>query len=137
MSASHAQLPCHAKDHHKNGTRCLSEVLYPSHGFLSSAIWPPIPMVGCVLRPIDSEVIYRRHPHLLSFAKDVKLRLTPSPSGFEPQAVVWQSITLPLRHASFTPMPNKHSNGLGLFVCLFGFNVALKHLRSYHNGACL
>ena len=24
-----------------------------------------------------------------------------------------------------------------LFVCLFGFNVALKHLRSYHDGACL
>ena len=29
-------------------------------------------LVGCVLRPIDSEVI-RRHPHLLSLAKDVKL----------------------------------------------------------------
>ena len=27
----------------------------------------------CVLRPIDSEVIKRRHPHLLSLAKDVKL----------------------------------------------------------------
>ena len=24
-----------------------------------------------------------------------------------------------------------------LFVCLFGFNVALKHLRSYHDGVCL
>ena len=24
-----------------------------------------------------------------------------------------------------------------LFVCLFGFNVAFKHLRSYHNSACL
>ena len=23
-----------------------------------------------------------------------------------------------------------------LFVCLFGFSVALKHLRSYHDGAC-
>ena len=23
------------------------------------------------------------------------------------------------------------------FFCLFGFNVALKHLRSYHDGACL
>ena len=27
----------------------------------------------CVLRLIDSEVIERRHPHLLSLAKDVKL----------------------------------------------------------------
>ena len=27
----------------------------------------------CVLRPINSEVIYRRHPHLLSLPKDVKL----------------------------------------------------------------
>ena len=24
-----------------------------------------------------------------------------------------------------------------MFVCLFGFNVAFKHLRSYHDGACL
>ena len=28
--------------------------------------------VVCVLRPIDSEVIQRRHPHFLSLAKDVK-----------------------------------------------------------------
>ena len=26
---------------------------------------------------------------------------------------------------------------VNVFVCLFGFNVALKHLRSYHDGACL
>ena len=30
-------------------------------------------LVGCVLRPIDSEVIKRRHPYLLSLANDVKL----------------------------------------------------------------
>ena len=30
-------------------------------------------LVGCVLRPIDSEVIKSRHPYLLSLAKDVKL----------------------------------------------------------------
>ena len=24
-----------------------------------------------------------------------------------------------------------------ILFCLFGFNVALKHLRSYHDGACL
>ena len=30
-------------------------------------------LVGCVLRPIDSVVIWRRHPHLLSLAKDMKL----------------------------------------------------------------
>ena len=30
-------------------------------------------LVGYVLRPIDSEVIQRWHPHLLSLAKDVKL----------------------------------------------------------------
>ena len=30
-------------------------------------------LVGCVLRPIDNEVIKRQHPHLLSLAKDVKL----------------------------------------------------------------
>ena len=30
-------------------------------------------LVGCVLRPIDSEVIQRGNPHLLSLAKDMKL----------------------------------------------------------------
>ena len=30
-------------------------------------------LVGCVLRPIDSEVIKRRHSHLLSLVKDTKL----------------------------------------------------------------
>ena len=30
-------------------------------------------LVGCVLRPINSEVILRRHPHSLSLVKDVKL----------------------------------------------------------------
>ena len=30
-------------------------------------------LVGGVLRPINSEVIQRPHPHLLSIAKDVKL----------------------------------------------------------------
>ena len=30
-------------------------------------------LVGCVLRPIDIEVIYRRRLHLLSLAKDVEL----------------------------------------------------------------
>ena len=29
---------------------------------------------------------------------------TPYPPGIEPRAVVWQSITLPLHHASFTPI---------------------------------
>ena len=30
-------------------------------------------LVGCVLHPMDSKVIKRRHPHLRSLAKDVKL----------------------------------------------------------------
>ena len=28
-------------------------------------------------------------------------------------------------------------NDIERFVCLFGFNVAFKHLRSYQDGACL
>ena len=32
-------------------------------------------LVGCVLHPIDSEVIYRRHPHLLSLAKGHEAQL--------------------------------------------------------------
>ena len=38
-------------------------------------------LVGCVLRPIDSEVIYRRQPHLLSIAMDVKLGFYTVPTG--------------------------------------------------------
>ena len=38
-------------------------------------------LVGCVLRPIDSEVILRRHPHLLSLANDVKLGFYIVPIG--------------------------------------------------------
>ena len=37
--------------------------------------------VGCLLRPIDSEVIWRRHPHLLSLAKDVKFGFYTVPTG--------------------------------------------------------
>ena len=35
----------------------------------------------CVLRPFNSEVIERRHPHLLSLAKDVKLGKYTVPTG--------------------------------------------------------
>ena len=38
-------------------------------------------LVGCVLRPINSEVIQRQHPHLLSLAKDVKLGLYTIPAA--------------------------------------------------------
>ena len=38
-------------------------------------------LVGCVLHPIESEVIQRPHPHLLSLAKDVKLGKYTVPTG--------------------------------------------------------
>ena len=38
-------------------------------------------LVGCVLRPIDSEVIQRQQPHLLSLAKDVNLNFYTVPIG--------------------------------------------------------
>ena len=38
-------------------------------------------LVGCVLSPIDSEVIYRRHPHLLSLADVMKLGKYTVPMG--------------------------------------------------------
>ena len=38
-------------------------------------------IVGCVLRPIDSEVILRWHPHLLSLVKDMKLGKYTVPTG--------------------------------------------------------
>ena len=52
-------------------SRCHPEVkqtAHPGHGLQKL-----IRLVGCVLRPIDSEVIKRRHPHLLSLPNDVKL----------------------------------------------------------------
>ena len=36
---------------------------------------------GCVLCPIDSEVIYRRHPYVLFLAKDVKLGFYTIPTA--------------------------------------------------------
>ena len=38
-------------------------------------------MFVCVLHPFNSEVIYRRHPHLLSLAQDVKLGRYTVPNG--------------------------------------------------------
>ena len=38
-------------------------------------------LVGCVLRPIDSEVIERWYPHLMSLAKDVELGFYTVPTG--------------------------------------------------------
>ena len=35
----------------------------------------------CVLRPIDSEVILRQHPHLLALAKDGKIGFNTFPTG--------------------------------------------------------
>ena len=56
---------------------------------------------GRVLRTIHSEIISRLHPHSLSLTKDVKLLFSPYPPGIEHRAVAWQSITLPLRQASY------------------------------------
>ena len=61
-------------------------------------------MVGCVLRSIDSEVIKRRPPPPIHcpLRRTCSSAFTPFPPGIEPRAVAWQSITLPLRHASST-----------------------------------
>ena len=45
------------------------------------SIFCEVMLVGCVYRPIDSEVIKRRHPHLPSLAKDVKLDKYTAPTG--------------------------------------------------------
>ena len=62
----------------------------------SSSIYPIlfVCLFVCVLRPINSEVIYcplRRTRRSVN---------TPFQPGIEPRAVAWWSITLPLRHAS-------------------------------------
>ena len=54
-------------------------------------------LVGSVKRPIDSEVILRRHPLLRRTLSSV---FTPFPPGIEPQVFAWQSIIQPLRHVS-------------------------------------
>ena len=38
-------------------------------------------LVVCVLRTIRSEVIKKRHPHLMSLAKDMELGLNTVPTG--------------------------------------------------------
>ena len=60
-------------------------------------------LAGCVLCPI---VGHRGHletapPFTLPFEGREAL-FTQFPPGIEPRAVAWQSITLPLRHASST-----------------------------------
>ena len=73
-------------------------------------------LVGCALRPIDSGVIHRQHAHLLSLAKDVKLGFILFPPGIKPRDVPWQSLTLPLCHASSTV----YCNGQGCHIsCAF------------------
>ena len=73
-----------------------------------------------VLRPINREVIYRRHPILQSLAKDAKL------SFYEPRAVSWQSITLPLRHACSTVYLDMPTN-LHIHCCQYEYNKIHKH----------
>ena len=66
-------------------------------------------LVGCIERPIDCEVIKRRHTHLLSLAKDVKLEkihrsdreLNPGPS---------HGIPLRYRCATQAPPEKKTTN---------------------------
>ena len=53
-------------------------------------------LVGCVLRPINSEVIQRWHPLLLSLGKDVKLSFYTGPSCGSP-----------LHYRCATPAPSK------------------------------
>ena len=56
-------------------------------------------LVSCVKCPIDNEVIYRRHPHLL--AKDVKLGFfTPFPPGMETIGRRMEVHNTPLRNPS-------------------------------------
>ena len=43
--------------------------------------WYPPRYIVCVLRPFNSKVIKRRHPRLLSLAKDVKLGKYTVPTG--------------------------------------------------------
>ena len=82
-------------------------------------------LVGCVFRPIDSEVISRRHPNLLSLVKDVELSFHTLPTGN--RTLVWQSITQPLHHASTTQVFIVNDLKIYLNDWLFvylGFNVA-------------
>ena len=53
-------------------------------------------MVGwlCLTSPSTARSFQRRHPLLLSLAKDVKLnKYTLSTGKYEPRAAAWQSIT--------------------------------------------
>ena len=53
---------------------CVGINLYIHQSYSSCYMsFPPARLVGCVFRPIYSEVILGRHLHLLSIVKDVKL----------------------------------------------------------------
>ena len=74
-------------------------------------------LVGCVLPPIDNEVIQRWHPHLLSLAKDVELGFYAVPTELRVVAI-------------------QVNSGISSF-CVFDFTMSLQHLSSYYHGVCL
>ena len=88
------------------GFFCFFFVMLSEH-FCNILGW----LVCCVLRHIDSEVIKRWHPHLLSLAKDVKLGFNTVP---KPRAVPNRdsnpgpSHGSPLHNRCATPAP-QHS----------------------------
>ena len=74
--------------------------------------------VGCVLRPIDSEVIYTPFTRIKNGVLETAPLFTVPCEGREARflhcsnresAVAWKSITLPLRHASST-LTGKRAN---------------------------
>ena len=58
-------------------------------------------MFVCVLRPIDSEVNFLEGTPIYCPLQRTRSSVnTPFQPGIEPRVVAWQSITLPLCHAS-------------------------------------
>ena len=72
----------------------MKRLLRFSHDIFSSIYANDLPVCLC-LTSLQQQGHLKTAPHLLSLAKDLKL-------GKCKRAVAWQSITLPLRHASST-----------------------------------
>ena len=80
--------------------------------------------------------------HLLSLAKDVKLGIYTVPTGNEPRAVAWQSITLLLRHASsilwFWISPVLLWERMSIVLQrLEAFSISKTGCRTYHQWAIM
>ena len=138
------------------GIICKSRVSYPGPGFLSSATWPSLPKKHYNGLNQTNQSMASPGPHWIVLVKTKGRDLGPGLNGRQPNELTM--LTRPITSGLVSRLDLKNRMEILLFfqnalypltfffqnalypycnlVCLFVFNVPLKHLRSYHDGAC-